>query len=351
VIENKAGIPISNYATGSTIPNFAGASPYLYQNASIFLPTTYAYNYPNPSGGSVKCDNSSILFTQKMADDGVTLTISGFLYFGDYTFTGSGRDTWLRIYIGKLGPGPITLPNSNLTTLTQLNLGTSGYANQTLTFTHTFTPQDIRNNVGNTFYLYSSADSALAGGNYYPNYFCIGYDINITQTPNAGTNPIVTISSDIWEPTIFPLGNGIKLSPNGTQLYPIFTQNPTNPTWYFQGIPNSGYGDILTPIGIRRGDEFRFNNDDSKVYLVDYVVDTGSNIEIYFDRNVSTNSPLDINKYSITRYVDDASRIVIKGFRPNNTDGPYILRPEFVVPELDKGIDEFIVDLTQKGLL
>jgi hypothetical protein len=82
------------------------------------------------------------------------------------------------------------------------------------------------------------------------------------------------------------------------------------------------------------------------------VVDTGSNIEVYFDKTLNTDSStLNINHYSITRYVDDASKILIKGFRPNNTDGPYILRPEFVVPELDKGIDEFIVDLTQKGLL
>jgi hypothetical protein len=51
------------------------------------------------------------------------------------------------------------------------------------------------------------------------------------------------------------------------------------------------------------------------------------------------------------RYVDDASKVIMKGYRPNNSAGPYIVRPEYVVPELDKGIDEFIVDLTQKGLL
>ena len=98
-------------------------------------------------------------------------------------------------------------------------------------------------------------------------------------------------------------------------------------------------------------DEFRFDNDPEQIYMVDYVV-TGSTLEVYFDKTLDTNNPsFDINHYSITRYVDDASKILIKGFRPNNTDGPYILRPEFVVPELDKGIDEFIVDLTQKGLL
>jgi hypothetical protein len=178
-----------------------------------------------------------------------------------------------------------------------------------------------------------------------------GYNWNTNQYPSPGALPSISITSSIWDPTIFPLGNGIKLSSGGSPLYSLYIQNQINPTWYFKNISNSGYGDVLTPWGIQRGDEFRFNNDPNQVYLVDYVVDTGSNIEIYFDRNVNTSFPLDINKYSITRYVDDASRIVIKGFRPNNTDGPYILRPEFVVPELDKGIDEFIVDLTQKGLL
>jgi hypothetical protein len=41
----------------------------------------------------------------------------------------------------------------------------------------------------------------------------------------------------------------------------------------------------------------------------------------------------------------------MEGFKPINSSGPYIVRPEYIVPELDKSVDEFILDLTQKGLI
>ena len=41
----------------------------------------------------------------------------------------------------------------------------------------------------------------------------------------------------------------------------------------------------------------------------------------------------------------------MEGFKPVNASGPYIVRPEYIVPELDKSVDEFILDLTQKGLI
>jgi hypothetical protein len=41
----------------------------------------------------------------------------------------------------------------------------------------------------------------------------------------------------------------------------------------------------------------------------------------------------------------------MEGFKPTNANGPYIVRPEYVVPELNKSVDQFILDLTQKGLI
>jgi hypothetical protein len=118
-------------------------------------------------------------------------------------------------------------------------------------------------------------------------------------------------------------------------------------------IPNSGYDPILTEWGVKRGDVFRFEGDEKKTYMVDYVTtesvnNTGS---IMVHLNGPVPSTTNVNHYSLVRYVDDASQIIIEGFRPNNTSAPYIIKPEFVVPELDKDIDAFIVDLTQKGLL
>ena len=79
------------------------------------------------------------------------------------------------------------------------------------------------------------------------------------------------------------------------------------------------------------------------------VSQTGS-IEVQFGNNLPSAS-IDLDHFLIRRYVDDASQILIEGFRPTGTEGPYIITPEYVTPSLNKNVDTFITDLTQKGLL
>jgi hypothetical protein len=80
---------------------------------------------------------------------------------------------------------------------------------------------------------------------------------------------------------------------------------------------------------------------------------TGS-IEVHFNAPLpisASASNFNLDHFLIRRYVDDATTAIIEGFAPAGSTGPYIIKPEFVVPELDKDIDSFILDLTQKGLL
>jgi hypothetical protein len=65
----------------------------------------------------------------------------------------------------------------------------------------------------------------------------------------------------------------------------------------------------------------------------------------------ASSSVFNLDHFLIRRYVDDAAQNVITGFRPPGSEGPYLIKPEFVVPELNKNIDEVILDLTQKGLI
>jgi hypothetical protein len=77
-------------------------------------------------------------------------------------------------------------------------------------------------------------------------------------------------------------------------------------------------------------------------------------IEVHFNANLVTSSlssNFNLDHFLIRRYIDDASQIIMGGFRPSNSTGPYLIRPEYVVPELNKNIDEIILDLTQKGLI
>ena len=41
----------------------------------------------------------------------------------------------------------------------------------------------------------------------------------------------------------------------------------------------------------------------------------------------------------------------MEGFKPINSVGPYIVKHEYVSPELNKWIDDYIVDLTDKDLI
>ena len=126
-------------------------------------------------------------------------------------------------------------------------------------------------------------------------------------------------------------------------------------------IPNSGFNPFAVPGLPQTGDELRFMGLEKYSYMV-----VSSSLDLtpfseklifYVDKPVqsfidaSPSSSFNLNKFLWRRYVDEASQVIMEGYKPLNSQGPYIVRPEYVVPELDKSVDEFILDLTQKGLL
>jgi hypothetical protein len=176
------------------------------------------------------------------------------------------------------------------------------------------------------------------------------YSFTVTQSPAPGTQPALILNSNLWVSS----SNGTySMYTTQSDAVSMFNTNLTHPTWYMKDISGSGYNPILTPWGVERGDVFRFEGDESKTYMVNYA-ETGSvggnpSINVYFGSPIP--SSLNINQYSLIRYIDDASKVIIKGYRPNKSVGPYIIRPEFVVPELDRGIDTYITQLSEKGLI
>ena len=129
-------------------------------------------------------------------------------------------------------------------------------------------------------------------------------------------------------------------------------------------ITGSGFNSISSPWSIKYGDEFRFEGREDFVYQVGKIfgpAESGSgrifptgSIEVHLNSNLpvsASTSVFNLDHFAIRRYVDDASLILMEGFKPVNASGPYIVRPEYVVPELNKSVDQFILDLTQKGLI
>jgi hypothetical protein len=213
-------------------------------------------------------------------------------------------------------------------------------------------------NTGDTISVYIKVDNYEG----YPSGATISSNntsFNISQYP-VFTQPIT--SSGV---------NSIWNWPNSSSYPYIITSSNSalaelygNPNVKAKDITGSGFNTIQLPWKINYGDEFKFEGREDFTYMVKNifgpaesgsgrVFETGS-IEVHFNANLpvsASSSVFNLDHFLIRRYVDDAAQNVITGFRPPNSEGPYIVKPEFVVPELNKSIDEVILDLTQKGLI
>jgi len=168
---------------------------------------------------------------------------------------------------------------------------------------------------------------------------------NITQYPIFTTPIIVSGINTIW-------GWPNKIT------YPniITSSNPTlsNPDVY--GNPNvkavdiagSGFNSIQLPWSIEYGDEFRVEGWENRVFQVGKVDIISSSLipgspvlAVELNQPIPPSGSLNLNQFLIRRYIDDASQTIIKGFKPLNSTGPYIIKPEYVVPELHKWLEVY----------
>ena len=185
------------------------------------------------------------------------------------------------------------------------------------------------------------------------------FTINQTPIPNSGI-PI----SNLWLSASGATTSQIQTATSGAfGTYLLFTTASAlvnyyeNPTVYQQDIPNSGFNPFASSWSVKYGDEFRFEGREDRLYQVKQAaVVNGAGLTkpllvVEFNQPVPTSGSVNFDQFLIRRYVDDASQILMEGFKPIDSSGPYIVRPEYVAPELDKSVDQFILDLTQKGLI
>ena len=55
--------------------------------------------------------------------------------------------------------------------------------------------------------------------------------------------------------------------------------------------------------------------------------------------------------FNVRRYTDDGDYVIFQAVKPAGASGTSIIKPQYVVDELDKGVNEIILDLTEKGLI
>jgi hypothetical protein len=188
---------------------------------------------------------------------------------------------------------------------------------------------------------------------------------NVKQNPLPNPlPPVLTGSNRIWNYPTSSTYNQHSSSAQGIIFIPDTTSSLNiyynTPGVHQSDITQSGFNSITLDWSVKYGDEFRFEGVEDRTYTVKQVFEptdqsserisnTGS-LEVHLDKALPSQS-INLDHFLIRRYVDDASVVLMEGFKPINTSGPYIVRPEYLVPELNKRVDEFILDLTQKGLL
>jgi len=126
-----------------------------------------------------------------------------------------------------------------------------------------------------------------------------------------------------------------------------------------EDIDGSGFNPIQETLEFKPGDEFRFEGDENKVFMVEKVeqgifpfTSTTGSLMIYFNKAVpSSSAALNLDEFAVRRYVENPSFIIFEGYKPTNSNGPYLFTPEFISQDLDTDLNQYITDLTEKGLI
>ena len=248
--------------------------------------------------------------------------------------------------------------------------------------TNTLVNSQLLQNDSNSIvnYSYTVNNASLQPGIY--KIYIIVYASFNNGTPSQIGNPTTTIESPntsfkitqypaYTQPVTSSGTNSIWNWPNSSSYPYVITSSQTTLVNLFGGpnikmvdITGSGFNPIVLPWSIEYGDEFRFEGREDFVYQVGKIFapgDSGSgrifqtgSIEVHFNSPLpisASSAVFNLDHFVIRRYIDDASQIIMEGFKPINSSGPFIVRPEYIVPELNKSVDQFILDLTQKGLI
>jgi hypothetical protein len=351
-------------APGGATANYAAlyltsASLSITQNTTTTIPFTDVLY-----GAAIGTLNSYDI-TSACVQDGVDLTFS--IYSSIYLYysnalslistypNGFNHTVTLTLYKNSISPS--NQLNSFIYNGGAFNPGQGIYTSPGVLITPSFSPLISSANLNAGDKIFATVN--ITQFNNYSNHSLIGASLTVSQYP-IFTSPVTSSGYN----TIWGYGN------KTTHPYIITSSNTTlvqlygNPNVKATDISGSGFNSIQVPWKINYKDEFKFEGREDWSYLVKNiyapaesgsgrVFQTGS-IEVHFNANLpvsASSNVFNLDHFLIRRYVDDAAQNVITGFKPPGSTGPYLIKPEFVVPELNKSIDEVILDLTQKGLI
>ena len=166
----------------------------------------------------------------------------------------------------------------------------------------------------------------------------------ITQTP-IPTSDIPTTS--LWISSSYP-------------DYPtdsIYTTNPSLvslfniPNVKQLSMPTSSFPEVTEDWNVIRGDEFRFDGQESHTFMVKEAYTSGSSLIVVMDKPIPQYPAININHFLIRRYIPDASQVIFDGSISPQLVQPYLLKPQYVTENLNKNLQTIIPTLIKDGLI
>lgn len=183
-----------------------------------------------------------------------------------------------------------------------------------------------------------------------------------TQTQNVQEDDINNVNFPYWEK---PMGttNQIRLISNqlnefhGGDYYQgnLEYEHGVNAAFPLAQEPNFlEFAPVRNNWQIEVGDEFRFENDEEKVFVVTSVDTTGTQILVNFDREIDTS--INLNFFLIRRYTSAPNIIILNQQKPYNvppsaSSSPGILLPEFRIDSLETDPDAIVTNLIERNLI
>jgi hypothetical protein len=174
------------------------------------------------------------------------------------------------------------------------------------------------------------------------------------STFKISTNPYPTPPLDVsglWQTSSVPsYANAIYTTSSR------FIQYLDSSNIYQEDIAGSGFFPITLPVTIQTGDEFRFEGDETKTFMVTGIeiipptILPDPYLIVYLNRQIS-GSNINVNEFLLRRYVDNPAGLLLDGLKPSNFDQPYLIKPEYMSEKMEQNIGKYIEDFTSKGLL
>jgi hypothetical protein len=197
----------------------------------------------------------------------------------------------------------------------------------------------------------------VIGELYYVTLMC-GNDIKIYGDESffkISQNPLPTgsaIDAFCWQTSSYFPDNIIYTT--SSQILQYYNNSQTRQ----KDISGSLFSPIILPFTIEPGDEFRFEGDETKTFMVQGAtyIDAAppfipNNMLVVSLNGVVSGSNININQYLLRRYIDNASGIILDGNLTTGFEGPYIIKPDFMSTKMKENLEKYIADYTQKGLL